>query len=82
MSKQRPRFAENASNVYRTKTFIVRQEISLGSDPDGMNVTFSRDTMYLRTPKRDKEYEEYYFWRKYLNGRRLPSTIYTRRYIY
>ena len=65
MSKQRPRFVENASNVYRTKTFIVRQEISLGSDPDGMNVTFSRDTMYLRTPKRDKEYEEYYFWRKY-----------------
>ena len=50
MSKQRPRFVENASNVYRTKTFIVKQEISLGNDPDGMNVTFSRDTMYLRTP--------------------------------
>ena len=82
MSKQRPRFVENASNVYRTKTFIVRQEISLGSDPDGMNVTFSRDTMYLRTPKRDREYEEYYSCRKYLNGRRLPSTVYTRRYIY
>lgn len=82
MSMQRPRFVKNASNVYRTKTFIVRQEISLGNDPDGMNVTFSRDTMYLRTPKRDKEYEEYYSWRKYLNGRRLPSTIYTRRYIY
>ena len=53
MNTRLPCFVKNASNVYRTKTFIVKQEISLGNDPDGMNVTFSRDTMYLRTPKRD-----------------------------
>ena len=44
MNTRLPCFVKNASNVYRTKTFIVRREISLGSDPDGMNVTFSRDT--------------------------------------
>ena len=82
MKKGIPEFVRNANNVYRTKNFIVKQEIAIGCDSVGMSVVLSRDTFYARTTVRDMEYEAYFSRRRYINGKRLPSTIYSRKYIY
>ena len=42
MNTRSPCLVTNSSNVYRTKTFIVRQEISLGSDSNAQ-MTESED---------------------------------------
>lgn len=81
MQQLKPNFTENASNVYRTKDFIVKQELSFGFDASGTNHTFSRDTYYARTGLRDLQYELYFVGRERLDGKRLPSTIYTRKYV-
>ena len=61
-----PDFCKDAVNVYRTKKYIVKQDISVeGTD---------------RTKSRDKQYEQIFADRTYINGKRLPSTSYTRRY--
>lgn len=82
MKKGIPEFIRNANNVYRTKKFIVKQEIAIGCDSVGMSAVLSRDTFYARTTVRDMEYEAYFSQRRYINGKRLPSTIYSRKYIY
>lgn len=82
MKKGIPEFVSNANNVYRTKNFIVKQEIVIGCDSVEMNAVLSRDTFYARTAVRDMEYEAYFSRRRYVNGKRLPSTIYSRKYIY
>ena len=82
MKKGIPEFMRNANNVYRTKNFIVKQEIAIGCDSVGMSAVLSRDTFYARTTVRDMEYEAYFLRRRYINGKRLPSTIYSRKYIY
>lgn len=82
MKKGIPEFVRNANNVYRTKNFIVKQEIAIRCDSVGMSAVLSRDTFYARTTVRDMEYEAYFSRRRYINGKRLPSTIYSRKYIY
>lgn len=82
MKKGIPEFVRNANNVYRTKNFIVKQEIAIGCDSVGMSAVLSCDTFYARTTVRDMEYEAYFSRRRYINGKRLPSTIYSRKYIY
>ena len=82
MKKGIPEFMRNANNVYRTKNFIVKQEIAIGCDSVGMSAVLSRDTFYARTTVQDMEYEAYFSRRRYINGKRLPSTIYSRKYIY
>ena len=52
-----PDFIKDATNVYRTKGYIVKQVIGIQYDCKENNVVFSHDTFYKRTPKRDKEYE-------------------------
>ena len=52
-----PDFIKDATNVYRTKGYIVKQVIGIQYDCKENNVVFSYDTFYKRTPKRDKEYE-------------------------
>ena len=44
MKKGIPEFVRNANNVYRTKNFIVKQEIAIGCDSVGMSAVLSRDT--------------------------------------
>lgn len=68
-------------NVYRTKNYIVKQEIGVRYDAGQYNVIFSFDTYYRRTAKRDKIYEKYFRERKNIDGKRLPSTMYARTYI-
>ena len=50
-------FLRGASNVYRTRDYIVRQVIELHSDAEGSYLV-SRDTYFRCTPRRDREYGE------------------------
>lgn len=76
-----PDFCEEAVNVYRTKKYIVKQDISVEMTDSGDTIIFSNDVFYERTKIRDKQYEHIFAERKNMNGKRLPSTSYTRRYI-
>jgi hypothetical protein len=81
MENHVPEFMKDATNVYRTRDFIVRQVIGIQYDGVENNVVFSRDTYYRRTKKRDAEYELVYCSRRNVNGERLPTTMYSREYI-
>ena len=76
-----PDFLVNATNVYRTNGYIVRQELLLHDDEEQGTHLFSRDTYFLCTPKRDREYEEVFADRFALNGRRIRATMYVRKYV-
>ena len=76
-----PDFCEEAVNVYRTKKYIVKQDISVEMTDSGDTIIFSIDVFYERSKIRDKQYEHIFAERKNMNGKRLPSTSYTRRYI-
>ncbi|MDD4816188.1 MAG: hypothetical protein PHQ62_03535 [Clostridia bacterium] len=76
-----PEFIEDATNVYRTKNFIVKQCIGIQCDDKENNVIFSHDTFYKRTRSRDKYYESVYRDRKNINGKRLPTTMHARNFI-
>lgn len=76
-----PDFLVNATNVYRTDGYIVRQELLLYDDEEQGTHLFSRDTYFLCTPKRDREYEEVFADRHELNGRRIKATMYVRKYV-
>ena len=76
-----PDFSQGATNVYRTNGFIVRQDVEIRSDCEHGILIVSHDTFYRRTPKRDAEYELKYFGRLHLNGRRFPTTMYSRKYV-
>ena len=75
-------FLKNADNIYRTKCFIVKQEIEVAESEVYDNVVISHDTFYLRTPARDKQFEKAFSKKINKNGKRLPSTTTTRKYIY
>lgn len=81
MNQCLPEFAVGATNVYRTKYFIVKQSVSVNRDEFEGNSVISHDTYYMRTRKRDAEYEQLFGARRHLNGKRLPTTVYTRRYV-
>ena len=78
---KKPDFVENATNVYRTSEFIVRQIMEFRNHSERGVAFVSHDTYYLRTPERDAEYELMFFMRDHIDGRRLPSTMYNRKYI-
>lgn len=82
MKTKVPVFVKGASNVYRTKEFIVNQRLAIDEDTFETNVLVSRDTYYKRTTMRDIEYERYFSRRKHIDGKRLPSGMYVRTYIY
>ncbi len=73
-------FLLDGNNVYRTKKYIVRQVIGIEYSKEQNNAIISHDTFIRRTPARDKIYEVMYHRREHLNGKRLPSSMYTRVY--
>ena len=76
-----PEFLKDATNVYRTKRYIVRQIIVLKYDPsEGANFC-SYDTLFLRTAKRDAEYELTFKERRTIDGRRLRTGLSTSEYV-
>ena len=72
---------DGATNVYRTPEFIVNQKVQFKDDCERGVAFVSHDTYYRRTPERDAEYELMFFMRDHIDGRRLPSTMYNRKYI-
>ena len=44
-----PDFIKGATNVYRTKKYIVKQRIDVEVDTEDDNVLISYDTYYVRT---------------------------------
>ncbi len=77
---QSPDFMLNATNVYRTSLFIVRQRLSIFCSEDENNAIISRDTFFKRTPARNAEYERIFGKREQIDGKRLPSSGYIREY--
>ena len=75
-----PDFMERASNVYRTKEFIVKQEISLAHQRLESAKLISSDTYYARTPERDALYERIFRNNKNLEGKRVSTMAYFRSY--
>ena len=81
MKNRVPDYLKGATNVYRTKQYIVKQILGIQYSQKENNVVFSRDTYYRRTPERDREYEILFCLRRNIDGKRLPSTMYARIYI-
>ena len=81
MERYIPNYLRDADNVYRTKKFIVKQVLGIHESTEGNNQVISIDTYYRRTPKRDLTYNLAYQDKVNLEGKRLPSTMYTRTYI-
>lgn len=67
-------------NIYRTKNYIVVQDIFLETYPNGAKEIISRDTFTLRTIQKDREYEKTFSYRESMNGKRLHCTMCNRKY--
>lgn len=74
-------FLDGASNVYRTKKYIVNQKVSIKENLLEDQILFSRDTYYQRTKLRDKQFNKIFKDRSNIDGKRLYSTAYLRKYI-
>ena len=81
LEKLTPDFLVDADNVYRTKSYIVKQVIQIIENDIEDNGIVSHDTYYRRTTARDLAYNMAFMDKTKINGKRLPSTQYTRRYI-
>ena len=75
-----PDFISGASNIYRTREFIVKQVISLAHHGLDSAKLISTDTYYLRTPGRDACYESIFGENKDPDGKRIPTMAYFRSY--
>ena len=76
-----PDFCIGADNVYRTDNYIVKQVLNICRNEDQANTLISTDTYYERTVDRDFVYGLWFAERKDKNGKRIPATMYTRKYI-
>ena len=72
---------DDATNTYRTQHFIVKQNISIQSNNRNGTYLFSIDTFIARNKHRDKIYEKAFSSRKNIDGSRLHSTSYIRKYL-
>lgn len=81
LEKLTPDFLIDADNVYRTKSYIVKQVIQIIENDIEDNGIVSHDTYYRRTTARDLAYNMAFMDKTKINGKRLPSNQYTRRYI-
>lgn len=68
-------------NVYRTRDYIVKQELYVIANLEQNNAVLSVDTYYRRTLERDSKYQLLYKDRKHIDGKRLPSNTYVRTYV-
>ena len=71
----------DATNVYRTKHFIIKQIVVIDCNEKIDSAIFSQDTFIKRNKSRDKEYEKMYGERMNINGKRMPTNMCARRYV-
>lgn len=76
-----PEFLKRSTNVYRTRYYIVRQQIMYRRDSLLGAYLCSRDTFYCRTPERDRQYEAAFPHNQEKDGKRIPTLMYIRKYI-
>ena len=76
-----PDFLTGADNIYRTKKYIVTQFITVKNDCMETSQILSEDVFYKRTPFRDKQFDIMFDDTLYVNGKRLPCTICSRKYV-
>ena len=76
-----PDFLENADNVYRTKHYIVAQILTLDNENVDCTRIISDDIFYKRTKKRDKQFDILFDDTIHKNGKRLTSTLCSRKYV-
>lgn len=69
------------TNVYRTRHYIVFQEIGLCDDEEMGTFLFSVDGYCWRTKQRDADYERRFRKRKDVDGQRIPVGTYIREYV-
>ena len=69
------------TNAYRTRYYIVFQEIGLCDDEEMGAFLFSVDGYYRRTKQRDADYERRFRKRKDVDGQRIPVGTYIREYV-
>ena len=74
-------FLDNAHNIYRTADFIVKQYLSTEITENCNIILMSEDTYYARTDKRDREFESIFGCRDNVDGKRIRSTMFTRKYV-
>ena len=73
---------QDAANVYRTKHFIVCQKLSFVRMSARNLSIISEDVFFLRTEKREFEYEFIFKPRgKMIDGKRIHASSYTRTYV-
>ena len=78
--KKRAEFMKEASNVYRTPCYIVRQRLGILFNDEESNELISRDTYFPRTPERDAEYEATFHKRIKIDGKRIRVNVTAREY--
>lgn len=76
-----PEFMKDATNVYRTKNYIIKQDLYMDTNIDGQDYLYSKDTFYLRNKKIDKLYEMIFSDRLNIDGKRIKCTSHSRTYI-
>ena len=81
MINGKPEFLTGATNVYRTRDFIVKQVVGFKCDDAGNSAVISHDTFYRRTRQRDREYETAFCMRTYIDGKRFRSSMCERKYV-
>ena len=72
---------KEANNVYRTKQHIVTQQIKYVNDPFLGSYIESHDVFYKRTCDRDAIFEKVFEMRFMIDGDRIHSKLYTRKYL-
>ena len=76
-----PDFLVRATNVYRTDYYIVRQQIMYKNDALLGAYLCSKDTFFCRTPERDRLYALAFPKREEVDGKRIRTLMYVRKYI-
>ena len=74
-------FMEKATNVYRTKHFIVKQILNYEEHEKLDNIIISQDSFYKRTKIRDKQYNKIFAEKVNIDGKRIKTASSTRNYI-
>ena len=71
LEKLTPDFLIDADNVYRTKSYIVKQVIQIIENDIEDNGIVSHDTYYRRTTARDLAYNMAFMDKTKINGKRI-----------
>ena len=78
---KRDEYLAQVINVYRTREYIVFQEIGISDDAEAGMYLYSYDTYHRRTMQKDREYEKAFKDRAHIDGNRIPVSTYVREYV-